>query len=120
IRYDNYLISKRADQSVRFFTTLLEEKKKVVNQKAGELSEFVRNSSAPLDLNAPVGGQTLADHEIKKASIQSNIHRLELLIDNIDKRLINMPSPQAQLELNANIIKLRKRIDELNEGPRDA
>lgn len=121
IRYDNYLSAKRAEQSVKFFANLLEEKKELLEDKSSQLAS-VKNSTRAYGAasGAPEVLSGIAAQESKRSELQSKIQLLKLEIASLVRRLQSTVSPQNQFDVSENILRLRKRIDDLNAKPKDA
>lgn len=115
IRYDNFLNSRRAEQSVKFFANLVEEKKKLLEEKTNQLADYKENAGATH--GAANAAALISTQEAKRAELQSTIKHLRLTIDNLVKRIQGVPTPQQQLAINTEVVRLRKRMDDLNAGP---
>lgn len=117
IRYDNFLNSKRAEQSVTFFANLVEEKKKLLEEKTSQLSAYKESAGTA---HGSAGTATIiTSQESKRAELQSTIKRLRLTIDNLNKRIQAVPTAQQKLAINTEIVRLKKRMDDLNAGPQN-
>lgn len=115
IRYDNVLNSKRADQSVAFFANLVEEKKKLLEEKTTQLNTY--KESAGTTHGAASAATIVASQEAKRAELQSVIKHLRLTIDNLIRRIQSIPTAQQQLVINSEVVRLKKKMDDLNAGP---
>lgn len=118
IRYDNHLRENQADQSVTFFANLVEEKKKALDESMALLTNVKRPGQT---FNAQEQSEKISkisDNETRRVEILSNINRLNLLIESLDKRINDIPSISQRNQINANIIAIRKKIDDI--GDREA
>ncbi|HTH56686.1 MAG TPA: Wzz/FepE/Etk N-terminal domain-containing protein [Cyclobacteriaceae bacterium] len=121
IRYDNFLGAKRADQSVRFFENLLDEKKNLLEEKSSRLADYKKSSRTyGVAGSSQETGSGIAAQEAKRSELQSRIQLLRLSIASLSRRLQSSASPQHQNDVSENILRLRKRIDDLNASPKDA
>lgn len=115
IRYDNVLNSKRAEQSVAFFANLVDEKKKLLEEKTAQLSTY--KETAGTTHGAANAAVIVTSQEGKRAELQSKIKHLRLTIDNLVRRMQSVPTAQQQLAINSEVVRLKKRMDDLNAGP---
>jgi len=121
IRYDNFLGAKRAEQSVKFFANLLEEKKNLLEEKSAQLAEFKKSSRTyGVSSGSSETGSGIAVQEAKRADLQSKVQLLRLSIASLNRRLQSTASVEHQSDISENILRLRKRIDDLNALPKDA
>jgi polysaccharide biosynthesis transport protein len=118
IRYDNYLSTKRSSQSIKFFSNLLEEKKEILDKETAALDTFRQSSQLYGLAGESNRGTEESGLEERRSTIVSNIRKLKLSIESLNRRLNTSLSPQRQNEVNTNIVSIRKRIDELNTSPK--
>jgi succinoglycan biosynthesis transport protein ExoP len=113
IRYENFLRSRRGDQSVNFFAGLVNDRKKALDEKVAMLHDM-RSSSGTVsaeDKTAKAG--SIRDFEVKRAESLSKIQKLRLSLDNLRRKTGGSSSSNLQNQINANASKLRKRIEDL-------
>lgn len=113
IRYENFLKSKRGDQSVTFFAALVTDRKKALDEKLTLLNNLKTGSGTISNEDKTARAGTIRDYEAKRAEAISNIQRLQLSIDNLRRRTGENLSTGQQAQINANVSRIRKRIDDL-------
>jgi succinoglycan biosynthesis transport protein ExoP len=113
IRYENYLRSKRGDQSVTFFAGLVSDRKKALDEKVSLLHDLKSSGGTYFGEDKTARAGSIREFEAKRAEAISNIQRLRLSISNIDRKTGGNLSTSQQNQINANVSRIRKRIDDL-------
>jgi succinoglycan biosynthesis transport protein ExoP len=113
IRYDNYLRSKRGDQSVTFFASLVSDRKKALDEKVSLLNNMKSGGSTVSSEDKSARAGSIRDYEEKRADVLSTIQKLTLSIDNLRRRTGENLSTGMQSQINANVSRIRKRIEDL-------
>lgn len=113
IRYENYLRTRRGDQSVNFFASLVGDRKRALDERVGLLNNVKAGSGVALTEDKASRASTVRDLESKKSEAASKIQHLELSIDNIRRRTGQDVSANQQSQINANVSRIRKRIEDL-------
>jgi succinoglycan biosynthesis transport protein ExoP len=113
IRYEKFLKSRRGDQSVNFFAGLVTDRKKALDEKTALLHDL-RSSSSSISLeDKSANAASIRDFEAKRAEAMSNIQRIRLSLDNLRRKTGENSSATQQNQINANVSKIRKRIEDL-------
>lgn len=113
IRYNNRIRSSRSGESVEFFQELVAQKKKSLDEKSEALRIFKSSRNV---LNVEVEGESTLEQirslETAREEERQKIYRLQLSIQDIDRRLRNEGGDNSGH--NERIIELREKINRLN------
>jgi succinoglycan biosynthesis transport protein ExoP len=114
-RYHDVMHGQRSGQSVEFFATLVDEKRKSLDEKRELLRSYLADSKV---LNANLEGDSkvsqIANLEREKQDEQSKLMGLELTLRDINKQLNYFKSDGAGSARNTKIVELQNRLDRLN------
>ncbi|WP_224997447.1 Wzz/FepE/Etk N-terminal domain-containing protein [Cesiribacter sp. SM1] len=114
-RYHDVMHGQRSGQSVEFFATLVEEKRKSLDEKRELLRSYLADSKV---LNANLEGDSkvsqIANIEREKQDEQSKLMGLELTLRDINKQLNYFKSDGAGSARNTRIVELQNKLESLN------
>lgn len=116
IRYDNRIKQSRSGQSASFFENLMNEKKRILDEKTQLLNSYKTSNNVvnySLETTSRIG--QISDYEFKRSEALSRIQGIRLSIVNIDKRLKELESDPSANVSNDKLLLLRSKIDELNK-----
>ncbi|HZY81978.1 MAG TPA: Wzz/FepE/Etk N-terminal domain-containing protein [Cyclobacteriaceae bacterium] len=114
IRYYSSLKDTRSNVSLESLTAITKQRKDFLDEKSAELQAFKANTDI---VNAQVETETrlrqIEQYETQVTETRQKISALELTIANFAVRLNNQAGASASQQ-NADIIALKKRIDDAN------
>lgn len=116
IRYDNRIKQSRSGQSASFFENLMNEKKRILDEKTQLLNSYKTSNNVvnySLETTSRIG--QISDYEFRRNEALSKIQGIRLSIANIDKRLKELESDPSANVSNDKLLQLRSKIDELNK-----
>lgn len=113
IRYNKQVTSSLSDESVSLLGKLVKEKKDILDEKNGALSDFKSNNQVlNQQLESDLKLSQISDLEIKKQEEESNIRALRLAIAKLNSKLSNQTTTSTN---NSKVLQLRGRINKLNQ-----
>lgn len=116
IRYDNRIKQSRSGQSASFFENLMNEKKRILDEKTQLLNSYKTSNNVvnySLETTSRMG--QISDYEFRRNEALSKIQGIRLSIANIDKRLKELENDPSANVSNDKLLQLRSKIDELNK-----
>lgn len=116
LRYYREIKMEGSTISVSFFEQLVDQKKKVLDEKSETLKTFKATNSF-VNINEEGNSRVLQITELEKEldAIQSKIYGLNLQIDRYTRELNDLDRGNGQNRANARVVQLRERIAKLNE-----
>ncbi|TRX60106.1 AAA family ATPase [Fulvivirga sp. M361] len=118
IRYDNSLKNRISNESVTFFSSLVEEKKKVLDEKTRLLNEYKANNNLFVEDQTGYKTTQIAEYELLKQEKLDRMRGLRLSIENTNKWLAKIQEGSSEVSvasLNNKILQIRKKINDLNQ-----
>lgn len=116
LRYFREIKTEGSTISVSFFEQLVEQKKKVLDEKSEMLKTFkATNNFVNLSDEGNSRVSQIAELEQQQDAIQSNIYGLNLQIDRYNRELEDIERGGGSDKANARVVQLRERIARLNE-----
>lgn len=117
IRYDSYLKSGSSDKSVKFFSDLVAEKKKILDDKTRFLDNYKVSNGVIADEFTELKSAQLADYELMRQEKQNEIRSKQLSINDINNQLgsLEQSKSESTTEINAKVLQIRTKINDLNQ-----
>lgn len=116
LRYYKEIKVEGSTISVSFFEQLVDQKKKVLDEKSETLKTFkATNSFVNLNEEGNSRVSQIAVLEQQQDAAQGNIYGLNLQIERYTRELSDLERGSTQDRTNARVVQLRERIARLNE-----
>jgi succinoglycan biosynthesis transport protein ExoP len=123
IRYNKALKVDRSAESIEFLANLVQEKKRVLDQKTTTLNDFkVVNNVTNYSAESESKIDNLADYEKQKEEAEKKIKGLDLSLSAVEAKLkgVNKSNQDEAIKVNQRIIELRRQISDLNSAGAEA
>ena len=117
IRFDSYLNTNSSSESVKFFADIVEEKKKIVDDKTKFLETFrASNNLAGQDFTDLKSSQ-IVSYELLRQEKSDEIISKQLQVASVEKQIQALGSNQGNesREAGEKILLIRGKINELNQ-----
>jgi polysaccharide biosynthesis transport protein len=123
IRYNKTLKTDRSSESIEFLKTIVDEKKKLLDEKTAALNQFRLNNNV-----FSQGEETknkvalITDYELNRDREANTINRLEFSLRKIENTIevkskaLGKANQQEVLLVNQRILELQRKINELNSS----
>ncbi|MDX1629260.1 MAG: Wzz/FepE/Etk N-terminal domain-containing protein [Fulvivirga sp.] len=117
LRYNRRLNESKSEESLTYFSELVKEKKKILDEKTEAFNNFKRvNQLSDYSLEGETRIAQISDYEIKKQEELQNIQALKISIQQLERDLSNVErKTKTNTSSNSSIIELRKKINDLNK-----
>ena len=120
IRYNKTLKTDRSSESIEFLKAIVDEKKKILDQKTDTLSKFrVKNDVFTHDTETKNKIALITDYELNRDREVSTINRLEFSISKLQNTIdvksksLGKANQQETILVNQRIVEIRRQINEL-------
>ncbi len=115
IRYDSYLKSGMSDKSVKFFADLVQEKKKLLDDKTALLDNFKMQNNLYGEDFTELKTTQLGEFELLRQQKQNEIRSHRLSIADVSDQIENLTQGKVENsnEINTKIVQIRAKINEL-------
>lgn len=117
IRYNKALKVDRSSESIDFLKSLIEEKKKVLDEKTAQLNEFkVSNNVYNYGAESESKISVIEDYELSKETENKKINGLELSLAAVEFKIqtFGTQNQKEVLQVNQRIVELRRKISDLS------
>jgi polysaccharide biosynthesis transport protein len=116
IRFDSYLKSGISKESLIFFSELVEEKRKILEEKTKFVDKFKLTNNPYGDLSELKSAQVV-DYEILRQQKLDEIRSKNLALVDINEQLKDLEGEEGSVPSNTNItiLQIRTKINELNQ-----
>jgi Mrp family chromosome partitioning ATPase/uncharacterized protein involved in exopolysaccharide biosynthesis len=117
IRYDSYLKSGISNKSVKFFSDLVDEKKKILDEKTKLLDTFKASNNLYDEDLTELKSTQLGEYEIMRQEKQNEIRSKQLSINHLNNQINNITQgkTESSSEINAKVLQIRSKINDLNQ-----
>lgn len=123
IRYNKTQKTERSSESLEFLENLVNEKKKVLEDKTQALNNYKVNSGAiTQDVENKSKYALITDYELKRERQTSELNSHKLSLNSIDKSIEQKKTSLGKLNqdeiqvVNARIVELKRQINELQNA----
>lgn len=123
IRYNKTLKTDRSSESIDFLKGLVDEKKKLLDEKTEALNNFRANNNVfHHDAETKNKIALITDYELNRDREVNTINRLEFSLRKIDNTIevkskaLGKANQQEVLLVNQRILELQRKINELNSS----
>src|SRR5688572_11415611 len=120
IRYNKTLKTDRSSESIEFLKTIVDEKKKILDQKTDTLNKFkLKNNVFTHDTETKNKIALITDYELNRDREVSTINRLEFSISKLQNTIevksksLGKANQQETILVNQRIVELRRQINEI-------
>lgn len=117
IRYNKALKVDRSSESIEFLASLIDEKKKILDEKTAQLNDFkVSNNVYNYGAESESKISIIEDYELSRENENKKINGIELSLASVEFK-IQMFGTQNQkevLQVNQRIVELRRKISDLS------
>lgn len=120
IRYNKTLKTDRSSESIEFLKAIVDEKKKILDQKTDTLNKFrLKNNVFTHDTETKNKIALITDYELNRDREVSTINRLEFSISKLQNTIevksktLGKANQQETILVNQRIVELRRQINEL-------
>jgi polysaccharide biosynthesis transport protein len=127
IRYNKTLKTDRSSESIDFLKTIVDEKKKILDEKTAALNDFrVNNNVFTQDAETKNKIALITDYELNRDREANTINRLEFSIRKLEgnmeikKKNLGKANRQETLLVNERILEIRRKINELMSSGNDS
>src|SRR5688572_20280368 len=127
IRYNKTLKTDRSSESIEFLKTIVDEKKKILDQKSDTLNKFrLNNNVFTHDTETKNKIALITDYELNRDRELNTINRLEFSINKIENSIevksknLGKANQQEVLLVNQRILDLQRRINELSASSNES
>jgi len=117
IRYDSSLKTDISDESVKFFSELVTEKKKILDEKTIFLDKFKSSNNLFGEDFVELKSTQIVDYELMRQEKLDEIRSKKLSIADVNDQINNFTgkgSPNSA-ETNTTILQIRSKINDLNQ-----
>lgn len=121
IRYNKTLKTDRSSESIEFLKTIVDEKKKILDEKTDALNKFrLSNNVYTHDAETKNKIALITDYELNRDREANTINRLEFSLRKIENEIevkskaLNKANQQETILVNQRILELQRKIQELN------
>jgi uncharacterized protein involved in exopolysaccharide biosynthesis/Mrp family chromosome partitioning ATPase len=121
IRYNKTLKTDRSSESIEFLKTIVDEKKKILDEKTDALNKFrLNNNVYTHDAETKNKVALITDYELNRDREANTINRLQFSISKIENAMevkaksLGKANQQEVLLVNQRILELQRKINELN------
>ena len=117
IRYDGSLKTEISNESLKFFSDLVTDKKKILDEKTSFLDKFKALNNLQGDDFTELRSSQIVDYELLRQEKLDEIRSKKLSISNIDKQInsLEVINPIPTSETNTAILQIRAKINDLNQ-----
>ncbi len=115
IRFDSSLKSNNSSESVKFFADIVEEKKKILDDKTAFLEKFKTSNNLNGQDFTDLKSSQLVSYELLLQEKSDEIVSKQIQLSNIEKQLNNSAGTPDNRETGEKIIQIRAKINELNQ-----
>ncbi|WP_305038971.1 exopolysaccharide transport family protein [Fulvivirga maritima] len=121
IRYENSLNKNFSGQSVDFFRKQFAAKEEALQQATKAYNDF-KTATGVLSYEGQSDARItqVSEYELMKENAESEISRLQLSIADVNRRINQLGSGNRRAEINAKIVEIRNKIDQLSEQYRQS
>lgn len=123
IRYNKTLKTDRSSESIEFLKTIVDEKKKLLDEKTEALNKFrLNNNVFTHDAETKNKIALITDYELNRDREANTINRLEFSLRKIENTMevkskaLGKANQQEVLLVNQRILELQRKINELNSS----
>ena len=123
IRYNKTQKTQRSSESLDFLENLVNEKKKVLDEKSRALSDYKLNSGAvSKDVENKSKYALITDYELKQQSQTSQLNSLKLSLNSLENNIQQKKANLSKLSqdeiqvVNLRIVELKKQINDLQNA----
>lgn len=123
IRYNKTQKTDRSSESIEFLKSLVDEKKKLLDEKNEELKEYrLKNNVFHHDAETKNKIALITDYELNRDREVNTINRLEFSLRKIENTIevkskaLGKANQQEVLLVNQRILELQRKINELNSS----
>ena len=127
IRYNKTLKTDRSSESIDFLKTIVDEKKKILDEKTAALNQFrVNNDVFSHDAATKNKIALITDYELNRDREANTINRLEFSIRKLEgvmdvkSKNLGKANRQETLLVNERILEIRRKINELMSSNSDS
>jgi polysaccharide biosynthesis transport protein len=127
IRYNKTLKTDRSSESIDFLKTIVDEKKKILDEKTAALNDFrVNNNVFTQDAETKNKIALITDYELNRDREANTINRLEFSIRKLEGNMeiksknLGKANRQETLLVNERILEIRRKINELMSSGSDS
>jgi polysaccharide biosynthesis transport protein len=120
IRYNKTLKTDRSSESIEVLKTMVDDKKRVLDEKTAALNQFrINNNVFTQDAETKNKVALITDYELNRDREASTINRLEFSIRKIESTIevkskaLGKANQQETMLVNQRIIELRRQMNEL-------
>ncbi|HEX6226227.1 MAG TPA: hypothetical protein VFZ52_17530 [Chryseolinea sp.] len=120
IRYNKTLKTDRSSESIEFLKAIVDEKKKILDQKTDTLNKFrLSNNVFTHDTETKNKIALITDYELNRDREVSTINRLEFSINKLENTIevksknLGKANQQETILVNQRIVELSRQINEL-------
>ncbi len=120
IRYNKTLKTDRSSESIEFLKNIVDEKKKILDQKTNALDSFrINNNVFNHDTETKNKIALITDYELNRDREANTINRLEFSIRKLEGNMeiksknLGKANRQETLLVNERILEIRRKINEL-------
>ena len=120
IRYNKTLKTDRSSESIEFLKTIVDEKRKILDQKTDTLNKFrLHNDVFTHDTETKNKIALITDYELNRDREVSTINRLEFSISKLQNTIdvksksLGKANQQETILVNQRIVELRRQINEI-------
>ncbi len=121
IRYNKTLKTDRSSESIDFLKTIVDEKKKILDEKTDALNKFrLSNNVYTHDAETKNKIALITDYELNRDREANTINRLEFSLRKIENTIevkskaLGKANQQETILVNQRILELQRKINELN------
>jgi succinoglycan biosynthesis transport protein ExoP len=127
IRYNKTLKTDRSSESIEFLKTIVDEKKKILDEKTEALNSYkVDNNVFTHDAETKNKIALITDYELNRDREANTINRLEFSIRKIENTMevksksLGKANQQETILVNQRIIEIQRKINELMSSNNEA
>ena len=117
IRYNKALKVDRSSESIEFLAGLIDEKKKILDEKTAKLNDFkVSNNVYNYGAESESKISIIEDYELSRENENKKINGLELSLASVEFKIqtFGTQNQKEVLQVNQRIVELRRKISDLS------
>ncbi len=115
IRFDSSIKSNNSSESVKFFAEIVDEKKKILDDKATFLEKFKTSNNLNGQDFTELKSTQLVSYEMLLQEKSDEIISKQIQLSNIEKQLSSSGGTSNDRETGEKIIQIRAKVNELNQ-----
>jgi polysaccharide biosynthesis transport protein len=117
IRFDSSLKSSNSSESVKFFAGLVDEKKKMLDDKTNFLDSFKASNNLTGDDFGELKSSQLISYDMLRQEKLNDISAKQLSLGSVEQQIANFEAKGGNETkvINEKIVQIRSKINELNQ-----